>query len=62
MQGGAESLTLALGVERAELRLADLVVGKIERGLVVVALDGEDLFENRLEAAHFTLASGDILL
>ena len=60
--GALKRLALALGFERAELRLADLVMGEIQRRLVVVALDGENFLENRLEAAVFALAGGDILL
>ena len=61
-KGALKVWPFALGFERGKLRLADFVVAEIERGLVVVALDGEDFLEYCLQAAVFALARGDVLL
>ena len=51
----AESLAFALRFERAQFRLADFVMAKIERRFFVVALDRENFFEDGLQAGHFPL-------
>jgi hypothetical protein len=55
VQRRAVSLAFALRLERAQLRLADLVMAEIERRLFVVALDRENFLENGLQAGHFPL-------
>ena len=49
MQRGAEGLAFALAFQGAHFRIAYFVAYEIERDFFVVALDGEDLAENRLE-------------
>ena len=55
-------LGLADGFERVELRLADFIEDEIERHLLVVAGDREDLTEDRLQAHVFALGGKDVLL
>ena len=62
VQGRAERLAVALGLERCELGRADLVLHEVEVHLLVIRVDGEDLFEDRLEAGHFALARSLVAL
>ncbi len=57
-----ESLALALAFQRAQLRLADLVIAELELDLFVVAFDGEHFRENRLQAFVLPLRLGNVLL
>jgi len=58
----AVSLTFALGFERAQLGLADLVVAKIENGLFIVALDRKNFFEHGLKPVVLALGKLDVFL
>ena len=57
-----ESLALALAFQRAQFRLADLVIAELELDLLVIALDRENLRENGLESFVLPLGQGDFLL
>src|ERR1035437_5849686 len=50
VQRRAESLALALRLERAQLRLADFVVTEIEHGFFVVTFNRENFLKNSLQA------------
>jgi hypothetical protein len=62
MQRGAEGLAFALGLEGAQLRLADFVVAEIENRFFVIALDRENFLEDGLEPIGLALGEWDILL
>ncbi len=57
-----KGLALALALESAHFRIADVVRNEVEDDFLVVALDGEDLAEYRLEADLLALRRGDVLL
>src|SRR5437773_8215414 len=46
----AESLPFPLCLQRRQFWLADLVMTEIERGFLIIALDGENLLEHSLQA------------
>ena len=51
----AEGLAFAHGFANAQLRLADLVTGEIQRDFLIIASDGEYFLEHRLKAGLFAL-------
>src|SRR5205807_1752254 len=58
----AIGLSLALRFERGQLRLADLVMRKVECRLFIVALDREHFLEYRLEPGIFPFRERDVFL
>ena len=49
VQRGAVGLALALRLQRGQFRFSNFVMAKIEHRLFVVALDGKNFLENRLQ-------------
>ncbi len=62
VQRRAEGLPFAHRLADAQLRLADLVAGEIQRDFFVVAGDGENFLEDRLEAGVLALGQRHIRL
>jgi hypothetical protein len=58
----AVGLALPLRFERGQLRLADLVMGKIEGRLLIVAFDRENFLEHCLETRILPLGEWDVFL
>ena len=55
MQWRTVGLSLALGLERTQFWLADLIMTEIEHRFFIIAFDRKDLFENSLESLIFSL-------
>ena len=62
VEGGAVGFCLVDGFEGGELGVADFVHHEIEGHLLIVAGDGEDFAENRLQAEVLALGGEDVFL